>query len=61
MVERRPHPEDRRAIRVCLTGRGLAHAKEINTIMVKANKAFMSKLEPEQSAQFRKLIKQVAA
>ena len=61
MIQRRPHPEDRRAILVCLTGQGLDHAKEINAIMVKANQTFLSQLKPKQSQQFREVLKHVLA
>ncbi len=59
LIERRRHPDDRRAILVCLTGQGLSHAKEINGIMVEANKEFLRQLGAKQSKNFRALLKQV--
>jgi DNA-binding MarR family transcriptional regulator len=59
LIERRPHPDDRRAILVCLTTQGLSHAKEINAIMVEANEEFLSELGSEQSQNFRTLLKNV--
>jgi DNA-binding MarR family transcriptional regulator len=60
LIERRRHPDDRRAILVCLTSQGLIHAKEINTIMITANDAFLSDLEPDQSQEFRGFLKHVS-
>ncbi len=59
LIKRQPHPEDRRAILVCLTGQGLSHAREINAIMVEANEAFLSPLGSKQSQNFRALLKHV--
>ena len=59
LIERQPHPEDRRAILVCLTGQGLSYAREINTIMVEANEEFLNRLGSKQSKKFRVLLKQV--
>jgi DNA-binding MarR family transcriptional regulator len=57
LIERQRHPEDRRAILVCLTGQGLNHAREINSIMVEANEEFLSQLGSKQSKKFRVLLK----
>ena len=59
MIERRSHPDDRRAILVCLTEKGVRYAMEINAIMVEANTEFLNKLNPEESQTFRNLLKQV--
>jgi len=59
LIERQPHPQDRRAIFVCLTAQGLSHAREINAIMVEANEAFLSQLGSKKSHDFRALLKQV--
>jgi DNA-binding MarR family transcriptional regulator len=59
LIERQRHPEDRRAILVCLTPQGLNHAREINQIMVEANKEFLGQLGSKQSQQFKSLLKQV--
>jgi len=59
LIERKRHPEDRRAILVCLTNQGLSHAKELNAIMVAANDEFLSEMGSEQSQNFRTLLKHV--
>ena len=59
LVERQRHPEDRRAILVCLTAQGLNHAREINQIMVEANKEFLGQMGSKQSQQFKALLKHV--
>ena len=59
LIERRPHPDDRRAILVCLTEKGARCAMEINAIMVEANMEFLNKLNPEESQTFHNLLKQV--
>lgn len=59
LIERRRHPDDRRAILVCLNRQGLTHAKEINAIMIAANDAFLSEFGPEQSQEFRGFLKHV--
>ncbi len=59
LIERRPHPDDRRAILVCLTEKGTRYAREINAIMVEANAEFLSQFSLEESQTFRNLLKQV--
>ncbi len=59
LIERQRHPEDRRAILVCLTNKGLSHAKEIYAIMVEANEEFLSQLGSKQIQNFRALLKYV--
>jgi DNA-binding MarR family transcriptional regulator len=59
LVERRPHPDDRRAILACLTKKGRRYAGEINSIMVEANEEFLSQLSAEESRTLRDLLKQV--
>ena len=59
LIERQRHPEDRRAILICLTAQGLNHAREINDIMVEANKEFLGQLGSKQSQQFKSLLKHV--
>jgi DNA-binding MarR family transcriptional regulator len=60
LVERQPHPKDRRAILICLTDQGQKYAKEINTIMVKANKAYLENLDSEQLTTFRETLKNLS-
>ena len=59
LIERRPHPDDRRAVLVCLTEKGDRYAMEINAIMVEANTEFLNYLSHEESQTFRNLLKQV--
>ena len=59
LIERQRHPEDRRAILICLTPQGLSHAREINGIMVEANKEFLSQLGAKQSQNFKALLKHI--
>ena len=59
LIERRPHPDDRRAILVCLTEKGARYAIQINKIMIEANTEFLNNLSREKSQNFRNLLKQV--
>lgn len=59
LIKRQPHPGDRRAILVCLTDKGACYAKDINLIMVAANKEFMGRFDPEDSRVFRQMLKRV--
>ena len=57
LVERQPHPDDRRAILICLTDLGRSAAEEIHSIMVKANRDYLGRLDAGQSAAFRETLK----
>jgi DNA-binding MarR family transcriptional regulator len=57
LIERRPHPDDRRAILICLTAKGRNYAKEINSIMVNANKKYLRQLGTEQSKALHETLK----
>jgi DNA-binding MarR family transcriptional regulator len=59
LTERQPHPDDRRAILVCLTDKGRQCATEINNIMVEANEEFLSGFNPEESQYLRKMLDRV--
>lgn len=59
LIERQPHPDDRRAILVCLTDRGRQCAAEINRIMVKANEEFLSGFDQEESECLRKMLERI--
>jgi MarR family transcriptional regulator, organic hydroperoxide resistance regulator len=59
LIERQPHPDDRRAILVCLTARGSRYAKDINRIMVGANEEFLSRFNTEKAQSFREMLKRV--
>jgi DNA-binding MarR family transcriptional regulator len=56
LIERQPHPDDRRALLICLTDRGRQCATEIYSIMVQANEEFLSGFNPEESEKFRKML-----
>ncbi|MGD8973940.1 MAG: MarR family transcriptional regulator [Desulfobacterales bacterium] len=59
LTERQPHPDDRRAILVCLTDKGRQCATEINNIMVEANEEFLSGFNPEESQYLRTMLDRV--
>lgn len=59
LVERQSHPDDRRAILVCLSDQGRQIATEINAIMVGANKTFLNRFSPRQNAEIRGVLKQI--
>lgn len=57
LVVRQPHPDDRRAILICLTDQGRKYAKEINAIMVEANREYLGRLGAKQSKALRETLK----
>jgi len=59
LIERKPHPEDRRAILVCLTAKGKKLAAELRKIMEQANREFLQTLTEEEAAAFKGLLKKV--
>lgn len=61
LVERRPHPDDRRAILVCLTEKGTRCAADINRIMVEANAAFLRNFKPRDVRALRNMLQQIQA
>ena len=60
LVERQPHPDDRRAILICLTEQGRSCAKELHSIMVKANKAYLEGLGSGKLSMFRETLKNLS-
>lgn len=56
---RKPHPEDRRAIRIRLTEQGYVTAEKSSRIIEAANESFMSRLSTEEETIFRLLLKKV--
>jgi DNA-binding MarR family transcriptional regulator len=60
LIERQPHPDDRRAILICLTDQGRRCAKEINSIMAKANKDYLGRLSDRQATAFRETLKMLS-
>ena len=61
LVERKPHPEDRRAILVCLTAKGKKLATELRKTMECANREFLQTLTAKEEAAFKKLLNKVRA
>ena len=60
LVERQPHPDDRRAILICLTEQGRSCAKELHSIMVKANKEYLEGLGSKKISMFRETLKNLS-
>jgi DNA-binding MarR family transcriptional regulator len=59
LIERQSHPDDRRAILVCLTDQGRQIATEINAIMVAANKDFLKRFSSQKNAEFQDVLRQI--
>ena len=57
LLERQPHPDDRRAILICLTDQGRDYAKKIHSIMETANREYLGMLGSEQSDALRETLK----
>ena len=55
-VERKQHPEDRRAILVCLTAKGRETAEKLQSRLEDANREFLKNLREEEQADLRKLL-----
>jgi DNA-binding MarR family transcriptional regulator len=61
LVERKRHPEDRRAIRICLTDKGKSVGDEIRARVEPENRSFLSILTPEEEMIFRTLLRKVVS
>jgi len=61
LVERKPHPEDRRAVLVCLTPKGKKLAGELRKTMEQANREFLQTLTAKEEAAFKSLLNKVRA
>ena len=59
LIERKPNPEDRRAILVCLTQRGLDLADKINDIVADANNEFLHGLTRDEKTFLRDILKRI--
>jgi DNA-binding MarR family transcriptional regulator len=57
IVERKQHPDDRRAILVGLTDKGKKIASELRTTVEKANKEFLASLNTKQQTMLRDVLK----
>lgn len=58
-IERRPHPEDRRALQVCLTGAGRDLGGALLEMGVAANGEFLAPLSREEQTALRRLLKKL--
>lgn len=59
LVTREQHPEDRRAIQVCLTGRGRDVAAKTSRLIAETNEAFLEGLDSDEREELRRLLKKV--
>jgi DNA-binding MarR family transcriptional regulator len=55
-LDRRKNPRDRRAILIALTEAGHEIAQRIGTILIEGNREFLSRLDPEEAKQLRRLL-----
>jgi MarR family transcriptional regulator, organic hydroperoxide resistance regulator len=60
-VERKRHPEDRRAIRICLTETGRKISGELFSTAIEANKEFLAGLSASEQKALRKLLGKIRA
>ena len=60
LVRRRPHPDDRRATRICLTEAGLALRDPVKERCGEVYERLMSKLSAEDYERFMQLVRQFA-
>jgi DNA-binding MarR family transcriptional regulator len=58
-AERRASKEDRRAVLVCLTGRGRQVVGEIKPLLAGANQEFLAGLSPREQKQLRGLLQKL--
>ncbi len=56
LVERKTHPEDRRAIQVCLTEKGKKLADELQEVMIVANKKFFENFSDSEQKDLQNLL-----
>ena len=59
LLERQAHPQDRRAILVCLTPQGRKSVKQILAMVEKDNQAFLSDLTDEEGMILSALLKKI--
>ena len=60
-LERKPNPDDRRAILICLTPRGKEIGRRVLAMVPERNQAFLSALTPEEEMIFRTLLKKLVS
>ncbi len=59
LVERKPHPDDRRAILLCLTDKGVEVGSKLKEIVQASNEQYMKELSPEEEVFFRGILKRL--
>ena len=59
LVARRPHPEDRRAYQVYLTGRGRAMEDELCTLSIRSHETFTAKLSDRERETLVRLLEKL--
>lgn len=59
LVERQADPDDRRAIRICLTGKGRDVSDKIGALVEPENRSFLSNLTDEEEMIFRMLLRKL--
>ncbi|MCU0589081.1 MAG: MarR family transcriptional regulator [Syntrophobacteraceae bacterium] len=58
-IERRPNPDDRRAITICLTREGSKTAGSIRSLVEEANREFLRDLSQDEEAMLRGLLRRL--
>ncbi len=58
-IKRRQHPDDRRAIRVCLTEKGKETGRSLHEVAITANKDFLKALTDKEQDTLRALLRKV--
>lgn len=61
IVERKQHPDDRRAIHVILTEKGKEIASKLHAVAKDANKDFLANLSTEQQTELKSFLKTLRA
>ena len=59
LIDRRPNPSDRRAIRIQLTNKGTRVAEQISSIMEEANAEFLGDLSDEDRVMLKELLSRI--
>jgi DNA-binding MarR family transcriptional regulator len=59
LMERKRHPDDRRAILVCLTNKGRETAADLYDMTAEANRSFLSPLTEEETSILKALLSKV--
>ena len=59
LIDRRPNPSDRRAIRIQLTKKGTSVAEQISAVMEEANSEFLGDLSDEDQDMLKELLNRI--